>query len=124
MRYLHPNPTKICDYVRVRDLVVSKCHSTEPSPAVVVDTAAIEEMDKTTETLWGTSLPFYLFVSPLIEDKRLLLRDAVASAESWPSKERFLLVAYQDGGLISVSGMVLPFQEEAQTAEWWTGSRR
>jgi hypothetical protein len=88
-------------------------------PAVVLDVAGIEEMDKRTETLWGTSLPYYLFVSPLIEDKRLSLQDAVASAESWPSKDRFLLVAYQDGGLISVSGMLLPFQEEARPAEWW-----
>ena len=120
MRYLHQTPEKICDYVRVRDLVVSKCHSTEALPAVVLDVSAIKDMDKRTETLWGTSLPYYLFVSPLIEDKRLLLRDAVADAESWPSKERFVLVAYQDGGLISVTGMVLPFQEEAQLAEWWT----
>jgi hypothetical protein len=119
MRYLHENSEKICDYVRVRGLVVSKCHSTEASPAVVLDVSAIEAMDKKTETLWGTSLPYYLFVSALVEDKRLLLRDAVADAESWPSKDRFLLVAYQDGGLISVTGMVLPFQEQARPAEWW-----
>jgi hypothetical protein len=123
MRYLHENPEKICDYVRVRGLVVSKCHSTEVSATVVLDVSAIEAMDKKTETLWGTSLPYYLFVSPVIEDKRLLLRDAVADAESWPSKDRFLLVAYQDGGLISASGMVLPFQEEALLAEWWAPGR-
>jgi hypothetical protein len=121
MRCLHLGAEKICDYVRVRSLVVSKCHSTEPSPVEVVDVVAIKDMDKKTETLWGTRLPYYLFVAPVLEDKGLMLADAVARAESWPSKESFLLVAYEDGGLISVSGMVLSFQEAAAPAEWWTG---
>jgi hypothetical protein len=32
---------------------------------------------------------------------------------------RFLVVAYQDGGIISVSGTMLPFQMSAERAEWW-----
>jgi hypothetical protein len=32
---------------------------------------------------------------------------------------RFLLVAYQDDGIISVSGTTLPFQTSAKQAEWW-----
>jgi hypothetical protein len=32
---------------------------------------------------------------------------------------KFLLAAYQDGGLISVSGLQLSFQKRAEPADWW-----
>jgi hypothetical protein len=47
------------------------------------------------------------------------ISEAVAKREALASAEDFLVVAYQDGGLISISGTLLPFQEIAQPAEWW-----
>jgi hypothetical protein len=71
------------------------------------------------QTLWGTSLPHFLRVSKSKVANCLSIGEAVAKTEELVSSEDFLIVAYQDGGLISISGTLLPFQESEKSAEWW-----
>jgi hypothetical protein len=70
-------------------------------------------------TLWGAALPYYFIVSKLIEAGTISLKEAVANIEASPADDRFLIVAYQDGGLITVSAAALPFQLGARKADWW-----
>jgi hypothetical protein len=71
------------------------------------------------QSLLGLSLPHFISVSNSIAANCVSLDKAVAKTEALGSGEDFLIVAYQDGGLISISGTLLPFQEIAELAEWW-----
>ena len=84
---------------------------------------AIEDMLRKTDTLWGLSLPYYLRISTSAETQAAPLDDAVARIESARPSDEFVIVAYQDGGIISVSGRQLPFQEHAKRADWWRPRR-
>jgi hypothetical protein len=119
MRYLHRSADEICRYVRSGSLAVTKCDYAASSPPIAVNASAIEEMLKRSETLWGLALPYYLCVSEAVETEGIPLKEAVSKIEASSAKDRFLIVAYQDGGIISVSGIMLPFQEEARIADWW-----
>ena len=80
---------------------------------------AIEEMLEQSQTLWGLSVPHFICVSKSIATNCVSIDEAVAKTEGLESHDDFLIVAYQDGGLISISGRLLPFQEIAEPAEWW-----
>ena len=71
------------------------------------------------QTLWGLSVPHFICVSKSIATNCVSIDEAVAKTEGLESHDDFLIVAYQDGGLISISGRLLPFQEIAEPAEWW-----
>lgn len=119
MRFLHVEADALSAYLRSRGLPLSRCErkgSSRPSP---VDESAIPQMLKATDTLWGAHLPYYLRVGTFDEGVPPPLRELVAQIEAQPDAGRFLIVAYQDGGLISVSGLILPFQIEARPADWW-----
>jgi len=119
MRYLHHGAEEIRKFIESLGLAVTKCDYANPSPPIAADASAIEDMLKQSETLWGAALPYYLSVSKSVEAEALPLKEAVSKIEASSAKDRFLLVAYQDGGMISVSGTVLPFQKEAKIANWW-----
>ncbi len=119
MRYFHQGADKICDYVRSRGLVVAKRHYAQLNSTILVEAASITEMCKRSETLWGGSLIYYLAVSTEFEDARASLAEAVANVEASLVEDKFLVVTHQDGGIISVSGTLLPFQVYAEAAEWW-----
>jgi hypothetical protein len=71
------------------------------------------------QSLWGLSLPHFICVSKSIAAGCISISEAVAKTEALVSPEDFLIVAYQDGGIISISGTLLAFQEGADPAEWW-----
>jgi hypothetical protein len=119
MRCLHDEALKICEYASALGLVVTRCDVENKSPPAAVEASAIGEMLKRSETLWGTALPYYLCVSETFAAKAPSLKQAVMQVEASPDGKKFLIIAYQDGGLISVSGAMLPFQIDARTAEWW-----
>ncbi|MFI4999850.1 MAG: hypothetical protein ACHQK9_08220 [Reyranellales bacterium] len=119
MRYLHQSGDEICLYVQSLGLAVTKCHYANRSVGSVTDTSAIQEILKRSETLWGAALPYYLHVSKAAAAWTMPLKEAVSKIEASSVKEEFLVVAYQDGGIISVSGVVLPFHESARLADWW-----
>lgn len=119
MRYLHYEADQICEYVRSLGLWVTKCEFKNRAPAMVVDVTAIDEMLRQSEILWGTALPYYLTIANTIEAEPVPLADAVTRAEGTSATDHFLIIAYQDYGLISVSGAPLTFQKGARAAEWW-----
>jgi hypothetical protein len=119
MRYLHHEAQKIVRYVQEHQLHVFRC--TFDGNAVSVEASAniIDEMCKASETLWGTRLPYYAIASRSSQIEEMNLETAVLKIESEPRPDKFVVVAYQDGGLISVSGVELPFQIGADAAAWW-----
>jgi hypothetical protein len=119
MRYFHLNAERMSGYVSASGLVVARCDFGAMALPIVVDASAIETMLKRSETLWGAALPYYLRVSRSAEAHARSLKEAVAQIEASAEGETFLAVAYQDGGLISVSGVLLPFQVDAESGDWW-----
>jgi hypothetical protein len=67
----------------------------------------------------GLSLPYYLRISEAPETEAISLERAVTKVEAGSIENRFLIVGYQDGGIISISGRMFPFQEHAKRADWW-----
>ena len=119
MRYLHYEADGIREYVSSHGLAVMKFDFEGRSESTFEGADAIEEMLKRSETLWGTALPYYLYISEGLAAGRLLLKQAVVEIEASTGTEKFLVVAYQDGGLISISAAMLPFQMTARSADWW-----
>ncbi|WP_300781040.1 hypothetical protein [Enhydrobacter sp.] len=117
MRYLHGSSDQIRRYVEALNLVITKC--TQGTVSVTSDVNEIAKTLERTQTLWGAKLPYYFFVSKSADQPRLALPQAVSRVESSATEDEFLIVPYEDGGIISVSGTELPFQKEARVAEWW-----
>lgn len=122
MRFLHHNTAELS-----RHIVASSWHVWRVNDDTVeqIDTATseVETMLRQSELLWGSSLSHYLLVTGERPPRIQQLKFAVAEVESGASEVHFLLIAYQDGGIISVSKKAYPFQSTAQAAEWWRPPR-
>jgi hypothetical protein len=119
MRYLHIEVGDVVRFVTSANLAVSKCDRNGKIPPTRLDQAAIEEMLNATEKLWGGLLPYYLWVSKSYRERASTLREAVAEVQSASNPNEFVLVGYEDGGVISISGAELSFQVGARPANWW-----
>jgi len=53
-----------------------------------------------------------------VESKKAL--DAIREKETENRALSFILIGYNDGGVLSISSRYLPFHDEAQRADWWT----
>lgn len=123
MRYLHYEAQPIRDYMQSRHLVVTKCDFENKHPPIEDHLNSIEEMLKRSETLWGAALPYFCYISGSFEANAPSLAKAVPQVEATSDADRFLIVAYQDAGLISISGVELPFQKGARDGKWWAPYR-
>jgi hypothetical protein len=119
MRCLHAEAAGIREYVSLLGLAVTRCDFERKYPPTLADADACGEMLERSETLWGTALPYYLYISRSFEAEAPALKQAVEAVEASGARDGFLIVAYQDGGLISVSAVELPFQANARPADWW-----
>jgi hypothetical protein len=120
MRYIHHAADDIREYIENNGLCVVKRRRDGRPPLEVATPSTIGDMLEQSHTLWGLALPNFVSVSKRAETELVTLADAVMSVEAAAaSAVRFLVIAYQDDGIISVSGTVLPFQMSAERAEWW-----
>ncbi len=119
MKHIHHTHSEIEDYIASNNLAVSQCSNDGLTPPALAPADEVKNMLKESDTLWGTALPTYLLISKHEETKPRTLKEAVSQIESSAADDQFLIVAYQDGGLISVSRAALPFHEGADPAEWW-----
>ena len=121
MRYIHHRADDIREYIESNDFCVVKRSCDGKPPLQVVTPSATDDMLEQSHALWGLALPYFISVSKTIETELVTLADAVKSIEAAAAsaESRFLVIAYQDDGIISVSGILLPFQMSAARAEWW-----
>lgn len=119
MRFLHNRTSGIMKFVSRNELCVLKCLYDGSKPPELESASMIEQMLITSDTLWGLALPWYITLSPLAKVPRCTLSEAVLRVEASSKAEDLLLVAYQDGGIISVTCEVLAFQRGARRADWW-----
>ena len=119
MRFIHQESDEITRYVKSVSMHILRCDNKGSSAPMEEAPDAIDEMLRKTDTLWGLALPYYLIASKVAEIEPMPLDRAVARVEASGLHNEFLIVAYQDGGVISISGDVLPFQEHAKKADWW-----
>jgi hypothetical protein len=119
MRYLHYEAGKISRYICENHLHLLKCSYDGVAAPIEAEPGIIAEMFNASETLWGLRLPYYVIASKTPEAEMMSLQEAVSNAETAKIPDAFVVAAYQDGGLITVSGVVLPFQIDALPADWW-----
>ncbi len=119
MRYLHYEPGKIRDYISENCLRVWKCSFDGSSSPIEAQPDLIVEMFGASQTLWGRRLPYYAVASESSDVERVTLEQVVSEVESLKSSGKFVVAAYEDGGLITASGVVLSFQIDARQADWW-----
>lgn len=118
MRYIHRDVTAVCEFIADNSLTITKLPLSGGSPAELFSVQDIEDMLKKSHKLWGTNLDYFFVVAASGVKKSMDLKKAVEYAESG-DLNGFILIAYQDGGIISVSRIVYPFQEGAELAAWW-----
>jgi hypothetical protein len=120
VRFLHDTSSEISAFCAENKYHVFVVPNKSGTPPTIGKLHAIEDLLHQSQKLWGTSAPFYFVArkSQLLPDDRTLA-DAVVSVETMAWGDDFLLIAYQDGGLISVSGRRFTFQESAKPAPWW-----
>jgi hypothetical protein len=119
MRYIHQQADNISAYIQTAGLQLTKCSNNGASPPEIVELSSVDDMLARSRTLWGLALPYYLSARSSSDAEAPPLNEAVLQLEAGSARNEFLLVAYQDGGLISVSATNLPFQEKALSADWW-----
>jgi hypothetical protein len=69
--------------------------------------------------LAGTVLLEYFHVNAPPSERAVSMAAAIEHVEAYGGPTEFLIVGYPDGGVISVSRYVLPFQEGSHEATWW-----
>lgn len=119
MRFLHLNVDGLCSHIESLGLLVAECARDKSSRPRVVPITVIKEMLQASKQLWGAISPNHLSVSKSAEAEAAPLSSAVVIVEAGSGADRFLLVPYEDGGIVSVSGTLLAFQVGARPAEWW-----
>src|SRR5712664_2370475 len=103
MRYLHDQAGEIVRHTKDNRFRLFKCSQDAAIAPTEEGPELIEEMLEKSETLWGTFLPYYAIASRSPEVARMTLEEAVSNVESVPSPDKFVVAAYVDGGLITVS---------------------
>ncbi|PKR89713.1 hypothetical protein CXZ10_07385 [Pleomorphomonas diazotrophica] len=118
MRYIHHDVTAICDFIAGNNLNIIRLPPAEQNSSEIFRTANVEDMLEKSHKLWGTNLDYFFIVTDGDLDNNMDIKKAIEYTESGKIRG-FLLAAYQDGGIISVSNKVYPFQEGAEMAAWW-----
>jgi hypothetical protein len=67
----------------------------------------------------GTVLHDYFHINAPPSDRAVSLSGAVEHVEAYGAPTEFVLAGYHDGGLISVSRRMLPFQDGVAEIDWW-----
>jgi hypothetical protein len=94
-----------------------------PRAATLDDVAQLFERTRTIPG--GAHAPWeYFHVNAPPSDRAVSLRAAVEHVEAFGGPAEFLIAGYHDGGLISVSRLHLPFQDDAKEARWWAPETR
>ena len=120
MRFIHSQVGAIRRFIDSGGFHVFMCRNDSTEEPIKADSTLLDQMLRESRTLWGLALPHYAKVSRSIDFKPISLHDDVSAIEASSATDVFLIVAYQDGGVISVSGSLLAFQEDAEPADWWS----
>jgi hypothetical protein len=118
MKRIHRDVGAICSLITDNGLVTLKARSDGNRQSEVMPASAVRELLDRSNQLWGRSLDYFLAIQENENFSARGLSEAVVSVEA-PGTVGFLLVAYQDGGVISISSRTYPFQQDAPSAAWW-----
>ncbi len=98
MRYIHQSAAEIRGYIESHSLNVMKCNNDGSSSAVPTTSDAIEEMLEQSQSLWGLSLPYFIWN---YGDSALNLREKCRSpgeAQRNPGRSRIALLSIRTTG--------------------------
>lgn len=118
MRYLHKSVEPIAEFLESRGLKLFFLDFKGEEPSKPVDATALKPYLEESNLLWGANPNTYLVATHGVQPDPTMVHEAVEQAES-ESPIVLALVAYVDGGIISVSNQQFDFQRETQSGEWW-----
>jgi hypothetical protein len=119
MRYLHKSVEPIAAFLEGGGLKLFLLDFKGEEPPKPVDANALKPYLEESNLLWGINHNSYLVATHGgAQPDRMMVHEAVKQAET-ESSIILALVAYVDGGIISVSNQQFYFQREAQSGEWW-----
>lgn len=118
MRYIHYDATSVCDFIANNNLTITRLPIDGRGSGSFSQVRDVASMLEKSHKLWGTYLYYFFAVAGNKLGDNLDMKKAVELAEAGEFGG-FLLIAYQDGGIISVSDRPYSFQEGAEPAAWW-----
>ncbi|MBJ6126251.1 hypothetical protein [Microvirga splendida] len=118
MRYLHQSVEPIAEFLESRGLRLFLLDFKGEEPSKPVDATALKPYLEESNLLWGDNPNTYLVAAHGAQPPTMMVHEAVEQAET-ESPIILALVAYADGGIISVSNQQFDFQRETQSGEWW-----
>lgn len=124
MKFLHDDISEIISFAANSGLKVIRI-TFEINRPVTLTPGTFDDlygMFEQSKTLWGEDASYYFYLSTNGSLNDYIPINAVRAVET-STEICFLLFAYQDGGVISVSGQVLTFQNDAADASWWLPPR-
>ena len=117
MMTLHTDVEKLCAYLVRKNIMLWKSPIDGAESHVASRSDDVREFLRESDLLWGAAHAFYLASDRGLA--KLSLRIAAAEIRSRNAPDEFLLAAYQDGGLICISGQPLSFHRGEPEADWW-----
>lgn len=118
MRFLHKQIGPILDYIRDRKLTSYLMEVRGKQAPRTVDLDFIRAYADDTAKYLGAAPIDYILV--MAKDAAMpTVGVMIADIEGRLENSSFVLIGYNDGGVISVSNHRLPCQVDAQPAEWW-----
>jgi hypothetical protein len=118
MRYLHQRVEPIAEFLKSRGLKLFLLDFKGEEPSKPIDATALKSYLEESNLLWGVNPNSYLVAAHGAKPDPMMVHEAVEQAET-ESPIVLALVAYVDGGIISVSNQQFDFQRETQSGEWW-----
>lgn len=118
MRYLHRSVEPIAEFLESRGLRLFLLDFKGEEPSKPADTTALKGYLEASNLLWGVDPNTYLVATHGVQPGPTTVHEAVEQAETG-GLFLLALVAYRDGGIISVSNQQFDFQLEIQPCEWW-----
>ena len=118
MRYIHSDVASVCDFIANNKLTITRLSVDGHGSNNLYQVQDVADMLEKSHKLWGVYLDYFFVVADKKLSDNLDMKNAVEYAEAG-KLNGFLLIAYQDGGVISVSDRAYSFQEGAEPADWW-----
>ncbi|WP_157961320.1 hypothetical protein [Microvirga flavescens] len=117
MRYFHTNIDKIMLFLAKNKSLLYLCDVSDNKICVSIDIHFLEKYYMNTHHYYGDRPEKYVYVTSDQNFEESSFSERIEEIEKDKFDPRFLLIGYNDGGIISVSGSKLEFQEIE--APWW-----
>jgi hypothetical protein len=119
MRYYHKDVAQIAQFIEDNNLNLFHPDSEGKEVPRPVNLISLEDYLRNTQQLWGSFPETYFIVTHESRCSPISVDEAMKQAEAQASSIAFVLVGYNDGGVVSISNRKLPFQDQTHALANW-----